>query len=164
MPRTYEPIASNTIGSGGAASFTFSSIPATYTDLRVVVVDQFTNNYNMGLRFNSDSGSNYSDTQIYGTGSAAASARQTSQTSMFLGYTGTSAPNVTIFDVMSYANTNVNKTVLSQSAAPARAVTRTVGLWRSTAAITSIEVYIVFGGPINLPQNTTLSLFGIKAA
>ena len=32
---TYVLIASNTVGSGGASSVTFSSIPATYTDLVV---------------------------------------------------------------------------------------------------------------------------------
>jgi hypothetical protein len=163
MPATYEPIASTTLGSA-AASHTFSSIPGTFTDLRLIVSDGLTNNYNIGCRFNSDTGSNYSHTQIYGTGSAAASTRDSSQTALFLGYTGTSAPNVLVTDIMSYANTNVFKTVLSASVAPARTVTRAVGLYRSTSAITSVQVYIIFGGPVDLPTGTTLSLYGIKAA
>ena len=37
MPATYEPIATTTLGSA-ATNITFSSIPATYTDLRLVLV------------------------------------------------------------------------------------------------------------------------------
>ena len=60
MATTYEPIATNTLGSA-AANITFSSIPATYTDLRVVVVALTTNNnWNIELRLNSDSSTLYS--------------------------------------------------------------------------------------------------------
>ena len=37
MANTYTLIASNTVGSGGAASISFSSIPSTYTDLLVKI-------------------------------------------------------------------------------------------------------------------------------
>ena len=62
MPNTYEPIATNTLGSA-ASSVTFSSIPSTYTDL--IVVMNYANSTGLAdvfFRFNGDTGSNYSDT------------------------------------------------------------------------------------------------------
>ena len=80
MPATYEPIATNTLGSA-AANVTFSSIPATYTDL-VIVYQALaaTGNPDMTAQFNGDTGSNYSATRLSGNGTAASSARYTSQT------------------------------------------------------------------------------------
>ncbi len=83
MPTTYEPIATTTLGSA-AATITFSTIPATYTDLRVVWVGTVTVADSAGMRFNSDSGTNYSRTVLQGDGSAASSNRSTSQNQIYL--------------------------------------------------------------------------------
>ena len=64
MAATYEPIATTTLGSA-ASSITFNSIPATYTDLRVVLVGTTTATANCWLTFNSDGATNYSDTFLY---------------------------------------------------------------------------------------------------
>jgi hypothetical protein len=70
---TYEPIASQTLGSA-VSSVTFSSIPQNYTDLILVVNYGISaNNFGARIRFNGDTGSNYSDSFIYGTGSSALS-------------------------------------------------------------------------------------------
>jgi hypothetical protein len=58
MATTYEPIATTTLGTA-AASITFSSIPATYTDLRLVVMCKLLAHQLLMFRFNSDTGSNY---------------------------------------------------------------------------------------------------------
>jgi hypothetical protein len=60
MANTYTLITSNTVGSGGVASFTFSAIPSTYTDL--VLTTSLRTNHNAGddaLRIivNNDAGS-----------------------------------------------------------------------------------------------------------
>jgi len=70
---TYTPLATVTLGST-AASVTFSSIPATYRDLILIITAQRTGSpVNVGMRFNGDSGSNYSSVFMTGTGSSAIS-------------------------------------------------------------------------------------------
>ena len=62
MASTYEPIATTTLGSA-ASSITFSSIPATYTDLRLVLVHTpSASTGNAQMQFNSDTATNYSYT------------------------------------------------------------------------------------------------------
>jgi hypothetical protein len=174
MPATYEPIATTTLGTA-AASITLSSIPATYTDLRLVFVGYSTyTSLNTGairLRFNADTGSNYSDTYLYGDGSSATSSRETSATSIYAGaipdnVAGTSIVGIMTADIFSYAG-STNKTVLTTSSSDLNTgntlstLTRTVGLWRNTAAITSIT--LVAGDP-NFNIGATATLYGIKNA
>jgi hypothetical protein len=171
MPATYEPIATTTLGSA-TASITFSTIPATYTDLRIVFVGKSAAGgsavENFGVQFNSDTGTNYSRTRLSGDGSAAASARGTNNVALIFtealaGSTATS-PSYVAFDVFSYAG-STNKTVLAESSLDQNGsgtVARNVGLWRSTAAITTIKVYD-YGGN-NLAIGTTATLYGIKNA
>ena len=168
MPATYEPIATTTLGSA-ASSITFSSIPSTYTDLRVVLVTKTTSgNADIYLRFNSDSGSNYSRTILYGTGSVAGSGRNTSQTYLYL--TGTAYPNASYAalveaDIFSYAGSTY-KTLLNKVATDkngAGGVEANVGLWRSTSAITSITLTLEASAQ-DFPTGTTATLYGIKSA
>jgi hypothetical protein len=166
MPATYEPIATTTLGSA-AASITFSSIPATYTDLRVVIVGNTSNSTQAQswLRFNSDSTNLYSSTWIYGDGSTAGSIRVSSQTQMRgqILNGGSTAMGLGIYDIFSYAG-STNKTVLTDVSADANGsgrVDRMVGLWRSTSAINAIE-FSIFAG--NWITGTTATLYGIKNA
>jgi len=68
---------------------------------------------------------------------------------------------VNVARFMSYANTNVYKTVLMSSDNPNNLVLRTVGLWRSTSAITEIQVLVALD---QLKAGYTFSLYGIKAS
>jgi hypothetical protein len=157
---TYEPIASYT-ASGSASTTTFSSIPGTFTDVILIITGSMSVDNNFRIRFNGDTGSNYSDTRVSGDGSSAASERQSSQTSIRASQgTHTNLGTFSV-QVMSYANTNVYKTTLGTSAIPASAVNRNVGLWRSTSAITSLTVFTASG---NFTDGTTMNLFGVKAA
>jgi hypothetical protein len=169
---TYEPIASQTLGAD-AASVTFSAIAATWTDLRLIVTgrtDWTTDEFEaLGLRFNSDTGSNYSHTVLLGNGSAASSSRLSSNTStnpqrFNPSHNSNTSPAVAIVEIMSYSNTNVFKTVLGASAASAEnfEVARGVGLWQSTSAITSVTLIPIVGS--NFKSGLTASLYGIKAA
>ena len=164
MASTYEPIASTTLGSA-ASSVTLSSIPSTFTDLVLICHSSTSNATFSGIRwqFNGDTGSNYSTTRLYGTGSAAGSARVSNDTegiARLVHDAGNLTPN--ILHIMSYANTNVYKTVLAIGASNAYHVARNVSLWRSTAAISSI--YIYDANAVNIDAGSTFSLFGIKAA
>lgn len=168
MPtNTYVALQTQTLGTA-AASVTFSSIPQGYTDL--VLVSQFTgsavnNQINIQVGNGSvDTGSNYSYTQMYGTGSAAASAQSASQTSILLGYTDTATTSIDsnlIANIQNYSNTTTNKTILSRGNSPARATAAIVGLWRSTAAINTITVST---GSSTFAVGSTFTIYGIAAS
>ena len=166
MAATYEPIASHTL-TGWAFEYTFSAIPGTFTDLVAVVFAQdIAVSGNVYAWANGDNGTNYSATELVGTGSSATSGRASNTSSGFrLGHTGGGfAGNefgITIAHFLSYANPNVYKTVLSTGESASAYVTRRVSLWRSTAAITSLTF---FGGIDDFQPGTTLSLYGIKGA
>jgi len=156
---TYTPIATTTLGSA-QSSVTFSSL-GSYTDIVIVVAGYQSIDDNVLMRFNSDTGSNYSSTTIYGSGSAASSFRSTSATGMQLGGLFTSDGGNATYHVMNYANSTTYKTVLARANAAASGTQARVGLWRSTAAITSITMLTGSG---NFQTGSTFTLYGIQAA
>jgi hypothetical protein len=163
MPTTYEPIQTYTLGST-AADITFSSIPATYTDLKLVCTYLTTASGNVRLRFNSDTATNYSGTQLAGLGTSAISDRVTSGTFCYTVGNSTSSSTIPFLletDLFSYAG-STNKTCLVSTSADLNgsgSVERWVDLWRNTAAITTILIYPSSG---NLDIGTTATLYGIK--
>lgn len=157
MPATYEPIATYTVPSA-QASYTFSSIASTFTDL-VLIMQSTTITANYNLRFNGDTGTNYSYTSLYGDGSSAGSYRSSNNTVIGLTYTGSGAPTTRI-QIQNYSNTTTYKTTLTRQDDSVNAAMASVGLWRSTAAINSITIQSTG----NIPTGTTLTLYGIKAA
>jgi len=172
MPATYEPIATTTLGSQ-TATITFSSIPATYTDLRLVLTGKCVHTSvaygTIIARFNSDSGSNYSYTWLYGDGTNAESSRATSLTGQRL-YFGADTNSSTYsslatLDIFSYAG-STNKTMLHEHSNDSNSagvnVGRRVLLWRSTSAITSIELSNL--SFTDFATGTTATLYGIKNA
>jgi hypothetical protein len=167
---TYTPIA--TASPSGVNSYTFSSIPSTYTDL--VLVGSFysnTNDVGVNAQFNGDTGTNYSYTVLIGTGSAAQSARasNTASANLVAYNTGVGSTNgvycPAIMNLMNYSNTSTYKTIMTrgftQNNGGNGEVTAYVNTWRSTAAINSIKVYYTSG---NMASGTTLTLYGIAAA
>lgn len=165
MPATYEPIATTTLGSA-ASSITFNSIPNTYTDLRLVLFSTYsTGSSFIKLQFNSDTGTNYSRTNLQGDGASATSNRQSSVAQINMGFLPASSGQTTLqtIDVFSYAGSS-NKTCLIESSEDnngSGTVRRIVGLWRNTAAITSITLT---GDSTNFGTGTTATLYGILAA
>lgn len=163
MPATYEPIATTTLSSAQATA-TFSSIPATYTDLILVFSGSIdTSGRTIRLRFNSDSGTNYSDTYVSGDGTTATSSRTTSQASarISLGLTS-STQTVITSHIQNYSNSTTYKTLLSRGTSASDSANAIVSLWRSTSAITDIEVRLNSTGNFN--SDSTFTLYGIKAA
>jgi hypothetical protein len=168
MPSTYEPIATTTLGSA-ATTITFSSIPATYTDLRVVWIGtSATGTPDLRIRYNNDSGSNYSITWLWGDGSAAYSGRSTNATSIILEFGSTTVTNATTptlrtIDIFNYAG-STNKTLLDTTSGDLNGSGGsgvTVGLWRNTTAINRIDLNT---GTTNMAIGTTATLYGIKNA
>ena len=165
MPTTYEPIATTTLGSA-TSTITFSSIPATYTDLKLVFVST-ADVGNPIVRLNADSGSNYATTVLIGDGSAAASSRSANRTDLGLQqgnvYANNTVPTLVTFDFFNYAGSTF-KTVLINCAQELGTDGRTiqrVSLWRSTSAITSID-FSRDSGTYGI--GTTATLYGIKNA
>jgi hypothetical protein len=163
---TYTPIATYST-TGSQASYTFTSIPSTYTDLVLVTslstsLDQ-TESVNM--TFNGDSASNYSATDLIGTGSSAISGRYSTTFIRILGrYTGTANTfsNMSIAHIQNYANSTTFKTVIARGSNAGTGVSATAGLWRATpAAITSAT--ILTSGGSNYAIGSTFTLYGIKA-
>jgi hypothetical protein len=160
MPSTYTPIATTTLGSA-AANITFTSISGSYTDLILVVngAGSSGSTSNILVQFNGDTAGNYSYTRLLGDGSAASSARASTQGAIATGDTNTDR-FVNIVNFQNYSNSTTNKTVISRSNSQSY-LSAYVGLWRSTAAITSI-VYYISGQ--NLATGTTATLYGVKSA
>ena len=156
---TYTPIASVTLSSA-QSSVTFSGIPQTYTDIVFVCDIDGSLDDSTRIRFNSDSATNYSQTNLTGNGSTAASTRSSSIAQISLGVgTATNQTNV-IGSINNYSNSTTYKTVLLRANNPAEVVAARVGLWRSTSAITSIEFFIASG---NWVAGSTFNLYGIDA-
>jgi hypothetical protein len=160
MPITYEPIATNTLGSA-AASVTFSSISGAYTDLVITMSYSRSVSGNGLLRFNSDSGSNYSHTYLLGDGSSASSSRGSNQTNGILSYDSASLQETCIVNIFNYSNTTTYKTFYTRGNDTGLGVISYVNLWRSTSAITDIELRPNSG---NWNSGSMFTLFGIKAA
>jgi len=159
MPATYDKIATYT-ASTSPSSYTFTSIPSTYTDIYYVIAAPNAGYTNLTVRVNGDTGNNYSATQLYGNGSSAASLRY-SNISNGLGGVGNGA-SVMRGNFMNYANTTTYKTWISRGGTGnGTYLDAAVSLWRSTAAITSIT-FIPEG--TTFENGTTLTLYGIKAA
>lgn len=161
---TYTPIATTTLSSA-AATYTFSSIPSTYTDL-VLICSYFKSATNtLGGYVNGDTGSNYSQTTLFGSGTTAYSLRETSATTWYFvdgAASSTTNPNIYILNFQNYSNTTTYKTVIGKGGEAANGAGADACLWRSTAAINSIT--ITTRGFGNLNTGSTFTLYGIAAA
>ena len=161
---TYTPIATTTLSSS-ATSYTFSSIAGTYTDLYLVAFVK-TDDSSKAFTFqvNGDTGSNYSWTNLIGNGSAASSGRGSTTTNINLsagaqtGYD--SNGGLYLMNFQNYSNTTTYKTMLVRNAYAAGFTSATVGLWRSTSAITSITL----NSSANMLSGCTFTLYGIASA
>ena len=166
----FESIATTTVGSGGSATISFSSIPATYKHLQLRCLartDRAATEDQLRITLNSDTGSTYSDHNISGDGASATSSAATSGTYMFLGRSAAASASasmfgVTVIDILDYADTNKYKTVRSLSGVDLNGsgkVSLLSGSWRSTSAVTSIEVTIIGS---SIVQYSHFALYGIK--
>lgn len=161
MPKTYEPISTQTLGTA-TSTITFSSIPATYTDLILITIGFAGADY-YNVQFNSDSGTNYSRTLLFTSGASAESARNSNIAQVY-GTTGTSSTNLgtSIHHINNYSNTTTNKTVIRRGGLDNTVSPQLeAGLWRSTAAINTITLT---AGSGNFGIGSTFTLYGIKAA
>lgn len=161
--RTYTPIA-RTVLNTTETSVTFSNISSSYTDLILIFTGMSASgnivNY---LQFNGDTGTNYSWTAVGGSGGAAVSSlgSNASQPRLdYYGYMNVNSESNRIVHINNYSNTTTYKTYISRANAVDNGTSLAVGLWRNTAAITSILV----GGGGTFQAGATFTLYGIAAA
>ena len=157
------------VGSGGASSIDFTSIPSTYTDLVVKLsgrkdAGSFPNPV---LQFNGDTAANYRWRGLYGDGASAASNNSTSATSVLFGVMDGSSETASTFGsgeayISNYASSNqksVSIEAVGETNGTLCYMYMVAGLWTGTAAISSIKIVNVSG---NFVQYSTAYLYGIS--
>lgn len=159
---TYSLIASNTVTGSAVSSVAFNSIPQTFTDL-ILICNNLTESTNQQgyIRFNGDSGSNYSRTLMYGDGTSAVSFRQTNQSGLNVGMSSTAPGQTIIMNIMDYSNSTTFKTVLDRQTNTGT-TQALVYLWRSTSAISSLTINS-FDGSNSISVGSKFRLYGIQA-
>jgi hypothetical protein len=161
MANTYVAIATVTVGSGGASSIDFSSIPSTYTDLVVKLSLRGSSGNNVLMSINSST-SNFSYRMLEGDGATAASYNNTTGRLLYiLTTTANTFSNIEVY-LPNYAGAT-NKSYSVDAVSEANATTAfadlTAGLWSNTSAITALG-FTITGA--NFVQYSTATLYGIK--
>jgi hypothetical protein len=168
MPVTYNKIASVTVGSGGAASIDFTSIPATFTDLVIKLSARPTTGgvTQFKIQFNSLGGTAYSDRTLEGAGSGTPSSFSRSSQAFILAlgadpFTTSTFSNADTY-IPNYAG-STSKSVSIDSVTEANQTTSYVnlvsGLSTNTNAINAINLTL---NATNFAQYSTATLYGIK--
>lgn len=164
----YELISTSLISTNTpSVTFNVSSLSSTYKHLQVrVVARSASGNANVHMRFNGDSGSNYTYHQLYGIGSGSAQStadlaqNRIPAISPLPPSTTEFAPGIA--DILDPFSTTKNKTVRSF-----QGVANTGGIvgvsihshaWYSTAAVTSLLVF----GDYDFAPGSRISLYGIR--
>lgn len=174
-PSSFESIATAT-GTGSSGTITFSSIPSTYKSLQIRIIAKDSNttvldHFEIGMRFNSDTGTNYAYHYLAGDGSSAFAGGFATQNyyyipvSLATSHSGeTNVIAATIIDIIDYASTSKYKTsktisgVNWNAGSTAEWIALSSGLWRSTSAINSIT----FKASNNFTTATQIALYGVK--
>lgn len=169
----YELISTSLISTTtSSVTFDVSTLASTYKHLQLRVAGRADNSGShyvyMGVRFNSDTGANYSVHELYGAGSSVASGGAGAQTSAAIGYvTGAAATSgnfgATVADILDPFSTTKNKTIrgLAGVASTSPLVDLRSSAWYSTAAVTSINVLVTSGSFVS---GSRLSLYGIRGS
>lgn len=180
MPNpTFKKIATIEVGAGGSASISFTSIPATYTDLVIkfsLRSTSSTGNYDPLIYRLNSSASGYTAKDIGGDGSTAGSGSNTTMASAAAGWTAGRALDRGIdngamtastfssgeFYIPNYAGSN-NKSLsldaVEENNATFAASEMAAPLWSNTAAITQIDLALYYD---SFTQYSTATLYGIS--
>jgi len=161
---TYTPLATYTVPSA-VSNVTFTSISQDYTDLEVVITGSFTTLDAINIRVGStvlDTGSNYAAVYAYGTNTTFSAGNfQVNQTSGNAGVLGTNISTARIY-FGAYSNTNFYKTMINKCGDGATQVKMGSTLWRSNAAINTIQFFSP--SSYNFTTGTTFTIYGIASA
>ena len=166
MAETYEAIATTTLGST-ATAISFTSIPSTYTDLRVILVTKLNSGSGIiRIYLNNNSSNIYSYTSLYNQYTSPASDRTTSSAGVATNYSLGSYFSFIDINIFDYANTGKNTSMLvfasDDQLTSVGASRHAALLWRDTSAVNRVDLQTLFSDP--LAVGTTATLYGIKKA
>jgi len=169
MPLQLYKIASVEVGSAGASTIDFTSIPSGYTDIQLV----FSARSSAGLdtpyvQFNGDTAANYTGKRLFGNGSTATSDNWTAaaNSALMVGIPGTSYTSNTFSNHTIYIPNYAGSTAKSVSGdgtmennATSSDAGITASLWSGTAAINRVTLKLYSSS--NFVQYTSATLYGI---
>ena len=165
---TYTLISSNVLTSS-AASVTFSSIPATYTDL-VLRISARGDDTGLLLEMTLNSAtSTYSNTLLLGNGATASSTRNTGQVYLRAGYVNPSGSTASTFssgeiyipNYISTTNKPMSSLGMTENNATTAYIANYANLWQTSSAITSISLQVTGQ---NFVSGSSFYLYGISNA
>lgn len=159
MPATYEAIATTTLGSA-QNTVSFTSIPATFTDLILIMDFAINSNAEVFVSYNNAT-TGFSRVYFEGNGSTTTSNTFNSSGAAF-NILGRSSTMTNIIQIMNYANTNVYKATLARFSAPLDLLGALISTWQNTAAINRVDLSVQSAGTFN--TGSIFTLYGIKAA
>lgn len=168
MATTFVKIQTVTVGSGGAANIDFTSIPQTFTDLKILIssrVSYATAGDTPYVDFNGLT-TNRTGRYLEGTGSATGSLTIAREGMIASGTNAsTNAFGSTEIYIPNYTSTTTNKSFSSDSITENNSTLAyqwlIASVWSSTAAITRVTLTPTSG---NFVQYTTATLYGIKSS
>lgn len=164
MATTYTLISSVTVGAGGAANITFTSIPATYTDLVILYSTRAESSGTNWINMTLGSGGTYSTIYLYGTGSVVNGGSGVFAVNEAADYTANTFANGEIY-IPNYL-TNTIKSVIANSVSERNGSSSETNLgslgWSGTSAVSTIVLTTDAGTDWN--QYSTAYLYGISNA
>jgi hypothetical protein len=166
MAITHTKISSTIVGTSAVPNITFSSIPATYTDLKLVCSTRTDIAVQWLTLLVNGATTNISGRYIVGDGSAASSSTISAGGLLTPSVAGTFTANAFSSNEFYFPNyTGSTNKSISVDGAQEYNSTAWYGmlsavLWSSTSAITSVGIQAISGA--NLVQYTTATLYGIK--
>lgn len=158
----YESIATYTVGVGGQTDLTFSSIPDTYKHLQVRWITRSSGGaYNPLIKFNGDSGNNYSWHYLDGNGTSVNVGGATTTNSILIAGVQNTANifSTAIMDILDYKETTKYKTIKILQGADyngSGSVDLWSGNWRSNSVVSSIT-FVTYNA-----EYSQFALYGIK--
>jgi hypothetical protein len=169
VPNTFIKIASVTVGSGGASTISFTSIPSTFTDLCLKISSRESGGAGLNFTFNGVT-TGYNDIELYTNNGTSAASYARSGNAGFWGIDNSSSTTANTFGnsqiyIPNYAgstNKSYSADGVAENNAPTSWMALDAGLWSNTAAITSIGLSPITGTLWN--QYSTAYLFGIKSS
>ena len=182
MAATYKLISAVTVGAGGSSTISFSSIPATYTDICLKLSARSTSNTSgqtttyVNLTFNGDSGAYYDQRNVSAFfGGTISNQNWSNQNSFYVYQIDASTATSNIFSnteiyVPNYTSTS-NKSISNDgvaenniSSGTDRVIALVAGLYHPSSNIAISSVSLTTGGAGDFAQYTTAYLYGIKSS